>query len=161
LVLDIVAQSESLSAPGSPAWPSISADVTGPYIFNGDVALTINSLARQITDFELTIDNHLITDRFMNTVTIVSAPSEDRTVRLRCSLPYNSTNTDLYDQGIPGYGGATLAFTSGSHSLSAALGELQAPAESPVAARRGENFITLDYRVLQTSTNKEILITAN
>ncbi len=161
LALDIVAQSETLSVPGTPAWPSISADVAGPYIFEGDTVLTINSTARQIKDFELSIDNHLITDRFMNSLTIVSAPSQDRTVGLRCALPYNSTNTDLYDQGIPGYTGATLAFTSGSHSLSAAFGLLQAPADSPVAAQRGENFITLDYRAVQTSSTKEIVITAD
>lgn len=162
LSMDIIGQSETPSAPGSPAWPSISADVTGPYIFNGDTILTINSVARQITDFELVIDNHLDAERFMNTLTIVSAPSLDRTISLKCTVPYQTAQADdLYDQGIPGYTGATLAFTSGAHSASCAFGELQAPADSPTAAQRGENFLTLNYMVLQTSTTKEIVITAD
>ena len=86
LVLDVVGQSETTSAPGSPAWPTISADVTGPYIFSGDTLLTINSAARPIAEFELTVDNHLIADRFLNSITIVSAASYDRTVSLPCAL---------------------------------------------------------------------------
>jgi hypothetical protein len=162
LALDIVGQSETLSAVGSPAWPSITADVTGPYIFEGDTVLTINSVARQITDFELTIDNHIDAERFFNSLTIVSAPSNDRTIALKCSVPYLTAQADdLYDQGIPGYTGATLAFTSGGHSASFAFGELQAPADSPTAATRGENFLTLNYMVLQTSTTKELVVTAD
>ncbi len=160
LVLDIVGQSETTSAPGSPAWPAISADVTGPYIFSGDTLLSINSAARPIAEFELVVDNHLIADRFLNSLTIVSAPSADRTVSLRCALPWNTTNTDLYDQGLPGYTGATLAFSAGGHSLSCALGKLQAPAQSPTAARRGENLLTLDYRVLATGSTPELVVTA-
>ncbi len=63
LSLDLVAKSESVGAAGT--FPSLTPGVTQPYIFS-DLALTLAAAAREVKQFQLSIDNALVTDRFMN-----------------------------------------------------------------------------------------------
>jgi hypothetical protein len=155
MTLEIVGQAETLDAT---SWPAISADVTGPYIFS-DLALTINSLAREVRDFELVIDNALVTNRFMNSTVISAAPEGDRTVTLKTTHAWSTANVDLYDPGLAGYPGATLAFTSGAHSSTFTFGSLQAPADSPTTAQRQENFLAVNWTARKTGTTGEVAVT--
>src|SRR5262245_24179573 len=79
LSLDLVAQSETVAAAGT--FPSLSPSISQPYIFS-DLALTLAATAREVREFALSIDNHLITDRFMNSLVIVNAPEGDRSIAL-------------------------------------------------------------------------------
>ena len=73
--------SETVASAGS--FPSLTASTeNGPYIFAGDPMLTLNSATREVQDFELTIQNGLVTDRFMNSLTVVNLPEGDRAVTL-------------------------------------------------------------------------------
>ena len=62
---------EAVAAAGS--FPALTPSVSQPYLFS-DLALTLAATEREVQQFELSIDNHLITDRFMNSTVIVSAP---------------------------------------------------------------------------------------
>ena len=157
LVLEIAGQSETLE---TTSWPSIAADTTGPYIFS-DLALSINSAAREVHSFELVIDNALVKNRFMNSPTVVNLPAGDRMVTLTTTHAWASANTDLYDPPIGGYAGATLEFSAASHSTAFTFGCLQAPAHSPTAAQRQENFLTVNWTVRQTGSTKEVSVVSS
>jgi hypothetical protein len=156
LSMDIVGQSELAD---TTAWPAISSDRTqGPFIFSGDPVLTLNSSAREVRDFELTIDNGLDTGRFMNSLTVVNLPEGDRHVSLRTSHAFAAGNYDLYDQALAGAGGS-LVFTStqGSPSvLTFTFGELQVPAEPAGIDGRGELFLNLPMIARKTSSTLEV-----
>ncbi len=134
LSLDIVAKSEVVAAAGT--FPSLSTSVAQPYIFS-DLDLTLASTAREVKEFELSIDNGLITDRFMNSVTIVSAPEGDRSIMLRTTHAWAASNTDLYAQALAGAPG-TLQLTNalGAHRRPAIRRRLVLPrCRYPIAAR--------------------------
>ncbi|HTU27302.1 MAG TPA: phage tail tube protein [Pirellulales bacterium] len=157
LVLEIAGQSETLE---TTAWPSITADTTGPYIFS-DLALTINGAAREVRSFELVIDNALVKNRFMNSTTVVNLPAGDRVVSLTTTHAWASANADLYDPPIGGYAGASLEFAAGAHSTAFTFGCLQAPALSPTAERRQENYLSIHWTVRQTGSTKELSVVSS
>jgi hypothetical protein len=154
VALELVGQSETLE---TTAWPAIAADVTAPYIFS-DLTLSINSIAREVHDFELVVDNGLIADRFMNSTTIVNAPEGDRMVMLKTTHAWATANVDLYDPGLAGYTGATLSFASGGHTSTFTFGCLQAPAESPTAAQRQENMLKLNWVARKVGGTPELAV---
>jgi hypothetical protein len=157
LVLEIAGQSETVE---TTAWPSIAADTTGPYVFS-DLALTINGAAREVHSFELVINNALVRNRFMNSTTVVNLPPGDRVVTLQTTHAWATANSDLYDPPIAGYAGATLAFAAASHSTTFTFGCLQAPAHSPTAAQRQENFLSIHWTVRQTGSTKEVSVVSS
>jgi Phage tail tube protein len=152
LTLEIAGQSETLE---TTTWPVISADTSGPYIFS-DLALSINGAPREVHSFELVIDNSLVKNRFMNSTTVVNLPAGDRLVTLQTTHAWATANTDLYDPPLAGYDGATLAFSTATHSTAFTFGCLQAPAQSPTAAHRQENFLSVNWTVRQTGGTKEV-----
>lgn len=162
LTLDIVAQSESVAAAGT--FPSLALGVTQPYIFS-DLALTLASAAREVKQFDLTIDNGLITDRFMNSLVIVSAPEGDRTIGLRTMHAWAAANTDLYAQALAGAAGS-LQLTNAlggtpptGYQTTFSFATLQVPARSPVVPGRQEFFLNLDMVARQVGSTPELTVT--
>ncbi len=155
LTLDVVGQAETADAA---SWPSLTPDASqGPFIFS-DLALTLNATAREVRDFELVIDNGLVTDRFMNSTTVVNLPEGDRHVTLRTTHAFAAANLDLYDQALSGAGG-TLAMTStqGTPSvLTFTFGDLQVPAEPAGVDGRAEIFLTLPMVARKTGGTLEL-----
>jgi hypothetical protein len=157
LSLDIVGQSETIAGAGT--FPALSPSTEqGPYIFSGDPTLTLNGVVREVADFELVIDNRLVIDRFMNTLTVVNLPEGDRTVTLNTTHAWASQNTDLYDQALIGAAG-TLAFTNGSSSTTFNFGTLQVPAESPATAGKQEILLRLNMVARKTGSTLELSVT--
>lgn len=157
LVLDIVAQSESVGNAGT--FPSLTASITQPYIFH-DLVMTLQSAAKKLASFELTIDNGLITDRFLNSTTIVSLPEGDRVITLGVVVPYSTGtgttgNTDLYAQALAGAAGS-LVFTNAGYSTTFNFGTLQVPDNSPTAAGRGEIPLNLEMVARRVSSTPEL-----
>ena len=162
LVLDIVAKSESVAAAGT--FPSLSASVTQPYIFS-DLDLTLAATAREVKQFDLTIDNALVTDRFMNSLTIVSAPEGDRTIVLRTLHAWASTNTDLYAQALAGAAGA-LQLTNAlggtpptGYQTIFSFATLQTPDRSPNVVGRQELFLNLEMIARKVGGTAELVVT--
>lgn len=162
LTLDIVAQSESVAAAGT--FPSLTLGVTQPYIFS-DLALTLASAAREVKQFDLTIDNGLITDRFMNSLVIVSAPEGDRSISLRTMHAWAAANTDLYAQALAGAAGS-LQLTNAlggtpptGYQTTFSFATLQVPARSPVVPGRQEFFLNLDMVARKVGSTAELVVT--
>ncbi len=153
LALDIVGQAESADAA---AWPALTPDTAGPYIFS-DTALTLRSAAREVHDFELVIDNHLLTDRFMNSLTVVNLPEGDRQVTLRTRHAFASANLDLYDQALAGAGGTlVMTHSNGTSVLTWTFGDLQVPAEPAGIDGRGEVYLNLPMVARKTGSTLEV-----
>lgn len=162
LVLDLVAQSESVAAAGS--FPSLSLPVQPPYIFS-DVSLTLAGTSREVKQFELTIDNGVVTDRFMNSVTIVNAPEGDRAIALRTVHAWAAGNTDLYAQALAGAAGS-LQLTNAlggapptGYQTAFTFATLQVPDRSPHVPSRGEVFLNLEMMARRLGSTPELVVT--
>jgi hypothetical protein len=162
LAMDIVAQSESVGAAGS--FPALTASVTQPYLFS-DLALTLAATAREVRQFALTIDNGLVTDRFMNSLTIVSAPEGDRTVTLSTTHAWAPANTDLYAQALAGAAG-TLELTNAlggtpptGYRTTFSFATLQCPDRSPSVGGRQEVFLNLEMWARKVAGTAELVVT--
>lgn len=162
LSLDLLAQSETVAAAGS--FPALSIGSTQPYIFS-DVSLTLASASREVKQFELSIDNGLVADRFMNSVTIVNAPEGDRTIALRTTHAWAAGNTDLYAQALAGAAG-TLQLTNplgGSpptgYQTTFSFGTLQVPDRSPNVPGRQELLLNLEMIARRSGATAELTVT--
>ena len=157
LALEIFGQSETVASAGS--FPALTpSSEEGPYIFAGDPTLTLNGVVREVADFELTIENGLVADRFMNSTTIVNLPEGDRVITLRTTHAWASANTDLYNQALAGAAGS-LAFTNGSSSTTFSFGTLQVPSNSPVVAGKQEIMLQLNMVARKTGSTMELAVT--
>jgi len=162
LVLDIVAKSESVGAAGS--FPSLTPSSSQPYIFS-DVTLTLASVAREVKQFDLLIDNALVTNRFMNSLTIVNAPEGDRTIALRTLHAWATANTDLYAQALAGAAG-TLQLTNAlggtpptGYTTTFDFATLQCSDRSPTVQSRQEFFLSLDMIARKVAGTAELTTT--
>lgn len=159
LALDIVAQSEAVANAGT--FPSLTAGITQPYIFS-DLVMTLQAAAKKPASFELTIDNGLITDRFLNGLTIVSLPEGPRTIGLSVVLPYatgtgTTGNTDLYGQALAGAAGS-LVFTNAGYSTQFNFGTLQVPDNSPTASSKAEIPLNLEMVARKTGSTPSLRV---
>lgn len=162
LSLDVVAQSESVANAGT--FPSLSPSMSQPYIFS-DLLLTLASTIREVRDFELTIDNGLITDRFMNSRVIVNAPEGDRTITLQTMHAWAADNTDLYAQALAGAAG-TLQLTNAlggappaGYQTTFSFATLQVPDRSPNVPGRDEFFLNLEMVARSVGGAPELTVT--
>ena len=155
LTLDVVGKTESVGAAGT--FPALTLANTQPYIFS-DLTLTLQAATREVKDFELVIDNALVTDRFMNSVTLTDIPEGDRVIALATTHAWATTNADLYDQALAGAAG-TLLLTNGGYSTSFGFATLQCPAESPTAAGRQEVPLVLAMTARKAGATAELAVT--
>lgn len=159
LRLDIEGETEVITAT---SWPgTIPAINSGsPYIFaDTTFSLSADASAAEVRSFEIVIDNGLITDRFMNSVTRTVIPAGDRVVSLNMSVPYTADEIDLYKQALAGAGG-TLTLTNGGCSTVFTFGNLKTdPAQSPVIGSRGsEIMLGLQMKAYKTGSTMELAV---
>jgi len=154
LVIEIEGQDVTRSAT---AFPSISPLLEPPYVIM-DGVLTLAASARKFNRFELTIDNLVQTDRFMNSTTRADIPAQDREIRLSVTTPYTSDETDLLAQATAGAAGS-LVFTNGGYSTTFAFAALQVPPEDPVIPGKSEILLTLNMVARMAGTTKELVVT--
>ncbi len=162
LALDLVAQSETVGNAGT--FPALTPGATQPYIFS-DLELTLAATAREVRQFALTVDNALVTDRFMNSLTIVGAPEGDRSVTLNTTHAWAPANTDLYAQALAGAAG-TLQLTNAlggtpptGYRTTFTFATLQSPDRSPNVSGRQEVFLNLEMIARKTSGTAELVVT--
>ena len=154
LDLDVIGKTEVVSAT---AFPSITAPVDPPYVWQ-DCVCTVNGSARVVTQWDLTIDNAL-NARFSNSQTATDIHSTDRIITVNLTVPYTSSEVDLYGINTGGAAAATFVFTNGNYSTTFSIAKLQIPDQSPVVDGRGEILLQLQGVAKQSSTTKELVIT--
>ena len=154
LALELIGETESVSAT---AFPAISPPVDAPYIWQ-DCVVTLNSIARVVTQFELTIDNHLEA-RFSNSQTATDLYPTDRTVHLACTVPFTGDTTDLYGANTAGAAAGSLVFTNGAHALTFSLAQVQFADHSPVVAGKGEILLQLNGAAKKAGSTSELVVT--
>ena len=155
LSVDVIGKTETVSAT---SFPSITAPTDPPYVYQDGVLTTISS-ARDVTEWELVIDNALVS-RFTNSQTATDISAGDRIVTLSFVTPYTSGEVDLYNINTGSAAAATLVLTNGGYSTTFAIANLQVPDQSPVIeSRNGEIFLRHRGMAKKSSTTAELQIT--
>ena len=154
LALELIGETETVSAA---AFPAIVPPVDAPYLWQ-DCVVTLNSVARVVTQFELVIDNHLEA-RFSNSQTATDLYPTDRTVHLACAVPFTGDTTDLYGANTAGAAAGSLVFTNGAHALTFSLAQIQFGDHSPVVAGKREIFLHLDGTAKKSGSSNELVVT--
>jgi len=155
LTMDIVGKTESVANSGT--FPSLTLASTQPYIFS-DLTLTLQSAAREVKQFELSIDNRLVTDRFMNSTTLTDVAEGDRIITLATTHAWSAANIDLYDQALAGSSG-TLSLANAGYATTFSFAALQCPAASPIVAGREEVPLVLGMTARKVGTTSELTVT--
>jgi hypothetical protein len=158
LALDVEAQTETVAA--ASGWPSLTMPTDYPYVMS-DGVLTLVGSTRSFSEFEITIDNVLTTDRFMNSTTRSEIPATDQIVTFKCGTPYTSAEVDLYNQTLLG-SAASLVFTNADSTgkvLTFTFGKIQFPDMSPVVAGKSEIPLMLDGVARKTGSTAALSIT--
>jgi len=142
-------------------FPSISGTLTvlQPYIHH-QLVLTIGGTAYQPASIDITINNALILDRFLNSQTRTELPESDRIVTCNFTLPYTANErNNLYDVAVGGLA-ATAKWTNGARSILFTFGVLQFP-KPPVVipGRNAELVISFAAQARCLSTTKELVVT--
>lgn len=148
---------ESEGAAGS--FSATALDLDHNYAFYEGV-LTLESAAREFDRFRLGIENNVFAS-FNNSQTATDVCPTDRAIWLAESSPYNSTEADLYTNGIADAGGAagSLVFTRSTKSTTFTFGNLKLigrPADIP-----GKEEIRLDnfYRAYKSGATPVLVVT--
>lgn len=160
LAMDIQGKTET---PGI-TFPSIAASksLLQPYIHHQNV-LTLGGTAYPNATVEVTIDNALVLDRFLNSQSRTDLPESDRIVTLSVVVPFTSTEASaLYSIAVAGLAG-TVVWTNGNYSLTMTFVKLQAP-QGPVqiVGRNQELMLGIQFIARKDETSSALeLVVAN
>jgi hypothetical protein len=99
--------------------------------------------------------------RFSNSQTATSIMASDRLVTCSLTVPYNSTNADLYGINTGAAATASFVFTNGTKSITFAIGTLQVPDRSPIISSKGEVFLQISGIAKMTGSTRELVITSD
>lgn len=149
LVCDVIGKTESATGT-RPSEPTTAT----PFAFD-DITLTLASSAREVEEFELVVDNHMIPDRFQHQQTVTDIPEADRTVTLRTVHSWSTNTSGLYSQAVGGSEGS-LVLNDGTNTRTYTFGKLQVPDESPPLADRGPMMLTLNMVARKDTDSMEI-----
>ena len=166
LVMDIEAGTETVGSAGT--FPTgMTTDTNRPFLF-ADAASGIELGSTQIGahKFDLTIDNHLLADRFVNELTRSQIPPVDRTVTWKMSTQYTATEAAFYGVGPGSAGTAAAVFTNAEETINSTVstltfsfpGALQYPTISPTVQSKQQE-INLDIEGTARTTTSGTTIT--
>lgn len=159
LEMDVQGKTQTKNA----TWPSIGSTLTtGKPFIHAQLVLTLGGTAYQVENFNLTIDNALILDRFLNSLTRTELPESDRNITLEVDNPFSVGDIALYEIAVAGLAGSAV-FTNGLSVLTFTFANLKAPADVLQRAQRGEAMNRLRFTAYETgtpgSTTKELVTT--
>jgi hypothetical protein len=167
LTLDIEAETVTVNNAGT--FPAITAlDTTRPYIFSDlSGGLSIGGTTYSCFDWELTIDNVLDGNRFVNELTRSQIPPKDREIRYKITVPYTSAEAALLGVAPGAFGSITSVFTDAEEVISSTTSTLTItsplfiyPTEDPVVTgKANETKLTLNAMARKSGTTAEISIT--
>lgn len=109
VALDILAVDGTSDAPGGAlTFPAVTMDAADVAMLMKDIAFTQETLATTLLDFDLTIDNKLIS-RYGNSATPTDIQrSDNRQVTLNTNEPFNSVTAGQFYGALPNAGLAAL-----------------------------------------------------
>lgn len=157
LDLDIEAETETESSAGS--FPELTTPTESPYRME-DGVLTLQSSEREFSEFSLTIENQLDTERFENSLTRIDIPLLDRVITLSTDHPWSSANTDLIKQDLEGAGG-TLVFTNtedSGNALTFTFGTIQYPTRTPGTTKAQVTRLPLEGMVRKSGSTASLIV---
>ena len=164
--LEVEAETESVANAGS--FPTgMTTDTKRPFIYS-DVAFTLlGGTAYSGFSWELTIDNHLLVDRFVNELTRSQIPAVDRTVTVKMQTPWTSTETSLYNIAAASFGSATAVFTNAEETINSTVSTLTFstpylmwPGKNPVVTKKGDEIkLEIDGQARKTGSTLEFSVT--
>lgn len=125
-----------------------------------DGTLTVQSAARPIDRFALSIDNKL-QRQFNNSQTATSICPTDKEITLAASASYVAANTDLHTLWMTDAAGATgtLVIADGAQTTTFTFGNLKAISSSPDIPGKTEIRKDMYYRAYSSSTTKSLVVT--
>lgn len=130
LAMTVVGKDEAESGTAGALVPDIT---TGPFVL-ADAAVSVASSSREVSAFELTIQN-VLEVKYRNSLTPTQIKATDRIVTL--GLPISlGTDSDLYGSAVAGVA-ATITLTNGAVSLLFSLAAVQAPRNPIPFGQRG------------------------
>jgi hypothetical protein len=168
LTMDIEAVNDSVGDAGtfSSATSGITPNTSRPYIFADSMGgLTVNATVYSSFGFELTIDNHLLADRFVNELYRSQIPAVDRTVTCKLTTPFTSNETALYGVAVGSFGTASFVFANAEETISSTQsqltftvgGVLQYPQKSPVVrGKTSEIHLEIDSTARTTTSGTTV-----
>jgi hypothetical protein len=148
LTLEIAGVDELTNSNATTYFGSTVLTYFPPYLFT-DLILGLGNgtnaaITRQAESFTLSIENHLVKDRFMNQQTVVDLPEEDRTITLEVNVGFTANNQDLYNQALQGSAGWLLLAQAGTnYATNFQFSTLQVPQDSPGVAGKAEIMLPL------------------
>jgi hypothetical protein len=168
LKLSMELEFETESVGNSGTFPTgMTTDTNRPFIYS-DVVITFASSTYSAFGWELTIDNNLLADRFVNEVTRSQIPATDRHVTAKLTTPWTSTEAGaLYTLVASGGGSATAVFSNAEETISSTQSVLTFttpyliwPAKSPnVGSKASEIHLELNAAAYKTGSSAELSIT--
>lgn len=126
-----------------------------------DLTFNILSANREVKEFKYLLHNQLY-QRRVNSVNPTSIYPQRRAVALRCRVPFDTTNKDLYDvQTAYGAGTVTLSRTvsATTYSTAFAFPYLAAPRHTPVILGKTEIDATFQFAARKSGSNLEVVTT--
>ncbi|MEQ8852854.1 phage tail tube protein [Gimesia sp.] len=156
--LDIEAETETEGNAGT--FPTLATPTESPYRFE-DGVLTLQSDTREFSEFSLTIENQLDTERFENNLTRVDLPLLDRVITLSTNHPWSTENLDLIKQDLTGAGGS-LVFTNTeitSNILTFTFGTIQYPSKTPGTTKVQVTRLPLEGMVRKAGSSPSLIVT--
>ncbi|HEV8000911.1 MAG TPA: phage tail tube protein [Planctomycetaceae bacterium] len=164
--LTIEAETETVANAGT--FPSgMAVDTKRPFIY-ADAAFTLNgSNTYSAFSWELTIDNNLLADRFVNELTRSQIPATDRHVTVKMTTAFTSTEMALYNIAAESFGAATAVFSNAEETISSTQSVLTFttpylmwPGKSPNVTKKGDEIhLEIDAMAKKTGSSLELSVT--
>lgn len=163
LSMDI--EAKDADVPSATVFPATvpAIDTVAPYNFSEfTFALAADASAAEMSAWELSIDNGLDTDRYMNSATRAQMPALTRRITSRVTVPYSADELDLWFQADDGFLN-TFTFTRGGRSLLFSCVKMIADSfEGPyLNTQTKEAMMTIGMTAYQSSTTKELVVTSD
>jgi hypothetical protein len=164
--LSVEAETETVGAGGS--FPTgMTVDTKRPFIY-ADATFTLDgSSTYSAFSWELTVDNNLLADRFVNELTRSQIPATDRHVTVKMQTAFTSVETALYNIAAESFGSATAVFSNAEETINSTQSVLTFstpylmwPGKSPNVTKKGDEIhLEIDAKAMKTGSSLELSVT--
>ena len=162
LRLDIEGMTEAVASAGG--FPSLSLGVaTGPFLHaDSSAAVVVGGTTYPARSVEITIDNALDTERFLNSTTRAALPALNRIITVNLGLPYGNATAAYPTAATLAAGVAvTVTWTNTVHAVSllASFVKVHFPRRTPPLSGRNELDLPLSGIARRTAATRELVCT--
>lgn len=155
LTIDVEGETETMANAGT--FPSLAIPTDNFFVFS-DLTATIGGTARKFGSFNLSCDNLVDPDRYLNALTRTEIAGMDRMVQLQLGTPYTTDNTDLVQAAIAG-AAASIVLTDGSSTYTFAIANAKIPSVGPDVEGKQEIQSPISVMCYNDGTDPELKVT--